>query len=545
MSKDNCIIRNDFIAQVYTSNDIQFLETYTILETDYDYIIESMQEEEFILENPYCNIFKELLYEDKVVGFVTYDLQNGVGDFSLNAAYILPKYRGNGIFFYELENVLINGNTLSIYNPNHKIMEKLIEYDFARYLDSNLVASSISLDIPTDKLLSNDNKLEVEDDLLHASNLYDIHMCMVIILIDISTPNKNIIYYSKLQDTDKEKSEKNREHLDATYFQYIKDTILDNHEQFVEILTELTEKLPRAEYTLEEIVGTAPELSIYLQEIINEGLITKEKAYEVQKQLTEEFETKEVLPESLMKRLMYLVLEDDMEAEDFDDTDAFLCPYCGYPTSLSARTCNTCGYNIHDLNPMDMIKDLEDFNQQIESMVEQMKAAGMSDEMIESILSDAFKEIEDDLIDLDNELSQLIEEDESFIKAIILTLKNLKTQSTIQEACAGWISQMNIDSDELYDYLVTEGLVDIIVTNESFREFYGLKLKVNQLKDILRENNQKISGNKKELIDRIADNLNVSQIPLDITSSYGIKDTLITNKQGLKFIEQYKYILEE
>jgi len=149
------------------------------------------------------------------------------------------------------------------------------------------------------------------------------------------------------------------------------------------------------------------------------------------------------------------------------------------------------------------------------------------------------------LVDLDNELSQLIEEDESFIKAIILTLKNLKTQSTIQEACAGWISQMNIDSDELYDYLVTEGLVDIIVTNESFREFYGLKLKVNQLKDILRENNQKISGNKKELIDRIADNLNVSQIPLDITSSYGIKDTLITNKQGLKFIEQYKYILEE
>ncbi len=544
MSKDNCIIRNDFIAQVYTSNDIQFLETYTILERDYDYIIESMQDEEFSLENPYCNIFKELLYEDKVVGFVTYDLQNGVGDFSLNAAYILPKYRGHGIFYYELENVLINGNTLSIYNPNHIIIEKLIEYDFARYLDSNLVASSISLDIPTEKLLSNNNKLDVDDDLLHASNLYDMHMSMVIILIDISTPGKNIIYYSKLLDSDKEASEENRTHLDETYFQYIKDSILDNHEQFVEILTELTEKLPRAEYTLEEIVGTAPELSIYLEEIINEGLITRQKAYEVQEQLTEEFETEEVLPESLMKRLMYLVLEDDMEAEDFDDTDAFLCPYCGYPTSLSARTCNTCGYNIHDFNPMQMMQNIEDFDKQIEAMVEQMKKSGMSDEMIESVLSDAFKQIEDDLEDLDKELSQLIEEDENFLKAVILTLTKLKKASTIKEACDNWLSQMKIEVDEIYDYIITEGFVDIIITNESFRQFYGQKLKVDQLKNILRENNQKISGKKKELIDRIADNLDVTKIPLDITSSYGLNDTLITNKEGLKFIEEYKYLIE-
>ena len=556
MSKDNCIIRSDFIPQHISSEKSNLVNTQSILEDNYYYIVESMEDEEFKLENPQCNLFKELLYEDKVVGFVTYDLENGVGDYSLNEVYILPKYRGNGIFFYEIEDVLISGNTLSIYEPNHMIMQKLVDYDFARYLDDNIIATSISLDLPTDSILVNDERFRMDDSLIHASNLYDMNMSMVIILFDISTPGNNIIGYSRQLESDKINYDalNHREKLDDTYFKYIQELILSNHEDFINILTELTNNLPRAEYTLDEIVGTAPGLSFYLEEIINEGLITRERAYEIQEQITNEFENEVILPESLMKRLMYLSLEDDMREDLEEDTNALSCPYCGYPTSLTSRTCNTCGYSQLNISPMDLMPDDKDVVEEVEKLINHMRESGMPDEMIDSIISDALDDLTNELSEefsdilntQNDEKSQSDDDEEDFLAVVTLALMNMTNSSNIMDACGLSIQIMKLDPRDVYDYILDNQLADVPITNESFRTL-GYQLKLPELKDILRKNNLKVSGNKKELIERIADNIDISTLELyhinPLNDDYQ-KDILVTTQTGLKFIEEHKHLIE-
>ena len=74
------ITRNEGKGICWQSKEEDLLDSYDILEENYSYILESMKDEMFLLENPKCNLFMELLFEKQVVGFVSYDTENGVGD---------------------------------------------------------------------------------------------------------------------------------------------------------------------------------------------------------------------------------------------------------------------------------------------------------------------------------------------------------------------------------------------------------------------------------------------------------------------------------
>ncbi|WP_419791626.1 SAP domain-containing protein [Staphylococcus chromogenes] len=62
------------------------------------------------------------------------------------------------------------------------------------------------------------------------------------------------------------------------------------------------------------------------------------------------------------------------------------------------------------------------------------------------------------------------------------------------------------------------------------------KLKVPELKQLLRNNNLKIGGNKPELIERILDNYNNMEIDIELPQIY------IPTEKGLRLIEQTQYI---
>ena len=122
------ITRNDNTQKVFLSEGT--LDVSDILQTHYEYICQSMREEGFILKYDECNLFKELTFENKVVGFCSYDFSREFITAALNNIYVLPDFRGNGFLLSELEKTMSEHNKPSIMEPTRLVVELLIRYGF-------------------------------------------------------------------------------------------------------------------------------------------------------------------------------------------------------------------------------------------------------------------------------------------------------------------------------------------------------------------------------------------------------------------------------
>ena len=69
----NYIIRNDGVGLEYTNHDLNICD---LLKKDYDYIYNECIEDKDNIRSKECNLFKELIYKKRVVGFVTYNIFN-------------------------------------------------------------------------------------------------------------------------------------------------------------------------------------------------------------------------------------------------------------------------------------------------------------------------------------------------------------------------------------------------------------------------------------------------------------------------------------
>ena len=167
------------------------------------------------MENNWGDVFKEILFENKVVGFTFYEL-NSPTNFILNEIYILPEFRGNSLFLLEINILLVAGNSLTILQPTKNIVEILIHYGLAYKLSENIVASAISFDFKNEDVLSNSNE-EFDDEQIMSSNIYDLDIRSILLLMDISTPGWNIIYYHEELENDFKRYGK-RKPLNKSYF---------------------------------------------------------------------------------------------------------------------------------------------------------------------------------------------------------------------------------------------------------------------------------------------------------------------------------------
>ena len=116
-------------AKVYLTEST--IDVISLLKENYSYIYEAVGDEGFIIKSHECNLFKEIVYDGKVVGFCSYDFQREFMTAALNNIYILKEFRGNGLFLKELKRTMEEHTKPSIIEPTRKVVELLVKYGFA------------------------------------------------------------------------------------------------------------------------------------------------------------------------------------------------------------------------------------------------------------------------------------------------------------------------------------------------------------------------------------------------------------------------------
>ena len=325
------------------------LDVVNILRTDYDYLYDAISDEGIILKGLECNLFKEIVFDSKVVGFCSYDFSSEFITAALNNIYVLPEFRGNGLFLAELQKTMVEYNKPSIIEPTRLVVELLVKYGFASKISDTLVASSLEFIVPGNHVQSNSDYQKEE----LSTHFYDLNICSSIHFLDIekgiiaySSPlNYDIIHYDCLNK---------RKSMDDDYFTKIRDFLLENDVDIVDEISRLEDTLPVKSYDLEEVVGDDEGFSSYIQSLIDDGHVTYARAYEIKQQMSEEYEAGMILNESLLIRMAYL-FDDSKKPTIKSHTDT--CPYCSMPIDSHDRFCHFCGINLN-YNPEEMFESL-------------------------------------------------------------------------------------------------------------------------------------------------------------------------------------------
>lgn len=360
MGETNYLTRENNTQKVYlTENTIDIIN---LLNENYPYIIDSIEKENFILKSEKCSLFKELVFDNMVVGFCSYDFSREFMTSALNNIYILPEFRGNGLFKEELEKTMTEHNKPSIMEPTRFIIELLIKYEYAKKINDNIVASALELIVPGEHVIAN-KEIKNEEEL--STHFYDLNICAPIHLLDI---NECIIAYSLALNDDivKYNCLENRSKINDSYFEEIKELFIEKDEEILKALVELEEKLPLKEYDLEEIIGSDDEFSPYIETLIDDAHVTYSKALVIKEQIKEEYEAGMILNESLLIRLAYLFnIPEEPSLVTHDET----CPYCKMPIDKHDRYCHYCGINLA-FNPNEvenaLINSINQFNSEME-----------------------------------------------------------------------------------------------------------------------------------------------------------------------------------
>ena len=330
------IEKEDNTQKVFLSENT--LDVEDILQKNYDYIYKSMGKEGFILKYSECNLFKELVFDGKVVGFCTYDYSREFLTAAINNIYVMPEYRGNRFLLNELKKTMEEHNKPSIMEPTRLVVELLIRYGFAAKVSDRLAASAIEFIVPGNHVLSNTDY--GSDEL--STHFYDLEICASIHILDLnkshiaySLPlNYDIIHYDCIDS---------RNNIDENYFAQITDYFRENDVLLMNTIVDLEENLPIKTFTIDEVIGDDGEFSFYIESLIDDAHITHSKALEIKNQIKEEYEAGMILNESLLIRLAYLFNENPKVTITSHDE---VCPYCSMPIDSHDRFCHYCGINL-------------------------------------------------------------------------------------------------------------------------------------------------------------------------------------------------------
>ena len=343
MDRLNIITKEDNTQRVFLSENV--LSVSEILENHYPYIVQSMKDEGFRLKYDECNLFKELVFEKKVVGFCSYDYSREFITAAINNIYVLPEFRGMKLFLEELERTMAEHNKPSIMEPTRLIVELLIEYGFARRINENIVASALEFVIPGEHVLSNSDY--GNDEL--STHFYDLNICASIHVLDFkrgciaySAPlNYDIVHYDCLES---------RAMINDEYFKKVTDLFTDNDVELMNVVLDLEDRLSIKKFTLDEVIGGDDGFSQYIESLIDDAHVTQSRAFEIKRQIREEYEAGMILNESLLIRLAYLFDENPVPSITSHED---ICPYCSMPVDSHDRFCHFCGINL-DYDPSEM-----------------------------------------------------------------------------------------------------------------------------------------------------------------------------------------------
>ena len=175
------ITNEEFLSK---RNDILSCDIEDVLCKDYVYILDSMDMEDFEYEDTSFDIFKEIVYENKVVGFVSYMEEED--NLLLMEAYVMPEYRNNNLLYNEIS----SKDNLAINMPKISLVKALIDYNIATELSENIVVSEIPFCVSSFDLNKDVDGID------YYSYVYDLKNGSVLLLetpksFNYSSPNRS------------------------------------------------------------------------------------------------------------------------------------------------------------------------------------------------------------------------------------------------------------------------------------------------------------------------------------------------------------------
>ena len=300
--------------------------------------------------------FFELIHDKKVVGFATYIITQPSA-MTLTDTYVLPEFESKNLLLKSFLVLMQSGANISILKPTRDLVEFLIENNFAAKLTDSIVTSAISFDMLGEDIIGDFNLKAVP-----STNLYDLNLCSPIFLYNLSTPGVCEIFFLDVLPSDDNKytcSEfRNSVNIDE-YFNDIKESFLENSDEFNQKLFDLKSSLPKSLLDYNEIIGEGDELSDYFEQMVEDGITDRRTAVRIKNQLKKEYENGMVTDQALALRVSFLLNEDENMAEinkidginmQFDT----FCPYCHSQVSPSNPHCQTCGFSIDVTNMLSL-----------------------------------------------------------------------------------------------------------------------------------------------------------------------------------------------
>lgn len=559
MSEINYVIREEGSESlIMAESDWDFLDTDEILE-NYPYIVEAMENEEYCLENDLCTFFDEIIFEEKVVGFATFEIRNEA-IVLLTECFILPEFRGKRLFFDELCKMNFSSPAFGILQPTRNVVELLIDFAFAKNVTDDIVVSAFDFYFDDIDAKSTENR-ELFEDEMEPSNFYDLSINSTIFV-----DGYEVIYHDLLENDLNRYGP--RKDLTDDYFNNLKTLFSKNSEEFDNLIIELKDELPQDKLTFDELIGYGTGLSDFMQGMVDNDILSYEKAMEIRQQLIDEYESGEIDDETIEEKFSFLVasemsgsLQLDLFNDIVDDSDLQ-----DDETHVLKEFLDLIGDNeelssslIHAI----FSDDKESFeNLLTDALDDDEKFAENFLNLAENINDDDYLQLPDDDFDFEslglnlNSPYPVAEmmwgpndekyklDDTYYGKDYPISHDNymykvldfLKKHNNMEVALAvadmkGAATQQAVENLLYYQDFVTNE-----VNYDNWDEFAHDSLTVNDLKDILRQNKLRVSGKKQELIDRIAEN----QIPLDDFRSEKVRvtpkgDEFLQDSQWIKF----------
>ncbi len=565
MSEINYVIRENGISKLFIpESDSDYLVTTGILK-DYPYLVDSIVDESYVIVNNFCTRFDEIIFENKVVGFVTCEFRNNSQ--LLTECFILPEYRGNGLFFNELCKLISQYSDFGILQPNCDIVKRLIDYSFAIKVNRDITASSI--DFYFNENYAHSSKDRNLDYKSLTSNFYDLSINSAILVCGDEVIYQDFDKRDLSEDMDEEESaigpdemeligdldeeeliigldeneltrELKQKELPDDYFDNIKELFSKRNDDLKSLVADLKKKLPEEKLGYDVIIGSNERLSEFMQDAVDEGCVSYDRIFEIKRQLIREYESGEIDDESIEKRFNFLISREMPASIDLEE-------FCKFLNSTDEE-------DMHELkNFFDIFKDNKELCSNIFNAL-----INRDEEKFNDLIAD---DGNSDLFDLNPDCPFSVCEmmwgpedvkykldDTVYGKDypicydvyIFRMLNSIKERNSLKVARKVADIKGALDFYVIVSFLFDNDFITNWVTYDNWEEFANDQLTVPELKDFLRENNSYITGFKPVLIDRIAEN----QLPLDKFKYKKVRITpageeFLKNNSWINFYEDY------
>ena len=534
MSKIDYEIRENGNACMFTAeSETELVDTFMLLD-EYPYIDNAMNKENYHLKNGLCHIFNEIVFEDKVVGFATYDIINNF-ELIMTECYILPEFRGNRLFFDELCKMHFLTPNFGILQPTRNVIELLLSYAFAKYATDNIVVSGIGLYLDPIQIKSNkrDGLLNLQ---VPASHFYDTSVCSTLFVYEGEVFYHGLLENDRLQDH-------NRKKFDKKYFSNILKLFSKNREEFENLISQLKAELPDNRLGYDVIVGHGSGLSEYMQGMVDEGMLSYEKAVMIRQQLIKEYESGQIDDSSIDERFNKLSLSQYMVINNFEDLRKLV-------DSGEIDDFDESGY-LKEL--VSMVGDNDELGNELFNAFVKGNMEEFSETLINHLQSEEFLMDSIDSLSEDFDPKEFYESEKDFTKETLEAKYRLKNGGS--DECPESFElefYMILDAldygDNYYDasditmdslvpiefltnrledskFIRKEGIIEIDWINGDMSNYPD-----NYLKNVLFQNGLDYDGTRQELLKRLADN-NVS-----------LGDDYRITPEGKNFLKKHSWI---